>query len=140
MALPKPKKIQVERYVGGLSQFKKIDNPIKLSANESALGPSPKAIEAFKRDKDKIFMYPESDSTFLRDVISKKFNIDPKKIICGAGSDQIFDLTCRLFLESGDEVIVTEFGFIMHRIYALLHKANVLLAKRKTLKHQLMKY
>ena len=76
MALPKPKKIQVERYVGGLSQFKKIDNPIKLSANESALGPSPKAIEALERDKDKIFKYPESDSTSLRDVLSSKFNID----------------------------------------------------------------
>jgi len=57
MTLPKPIKIEVERYVGGLSQFKKIDNPIKLSANESALGPSPKAIEAFERDKDKIFKY-----------------------------------------------------------------------------------
>ena len=85
MTLPKPIKIDVERYVGGLSQFKKIDNPIKLSANESALGPSPKAIKAFERDKDKIFKYPESDSNSLRDVLSSKFNIDPKRIICGAG-------------------------------------------------------
>jgi len=96
MTLPKPIKIDVERYVGGLSQLKKIDNPIKLSANESALGPSPKAIEAFERDKDKIFKYPESDSNSLRDVLSSKFNIDSKRIICGAGSDQIFDLTCQL--------------------------------------------
>ena len=55
MILPKPIKFKVERYVGGLSQFKKIDNPIKLSANESALGPSPKAIQAIEKDKDKIF-------------------------------------------------------------------------------------
>ena len=54
MTLPKPIKSKVERYVGGLSQFKKIDNPIKLSANESALGPSPKAIEAFEKEKNKI--------------------------------------------------------------------------------------
>ena len=134
MTLPKPRKIQVERYVGGLSKFNKIDNPIKLSANESALGSSPKAIEAFERDKDKIFKYPESDCTSLRDVLSEKFKIDPKRIICGAGSDQIFDLTCQLFLESGDEVIVTEFGFIMHRIYASLHNARVLLAKEKNFK------
>ena len=134
MTLPKPIKIDVERYVGGLSQLKKIDNPIKLSANESALGPSPKAIEAFERDKDKIFKYPESDSNSLRDVLSSKFNIDSKRIICGAGSDQIFDLTCQLFLEPEDEVIVTKFGFIMHRIYASLHKAKVLLAKEKNFK------
>ena len=134
MTLPKPRKINVERYIGGLSQLKKIDNPIKLSANESALGPSPKAITAFEKDKDKIFKYPESDSTTLRDLISKKFNIDSKRIICGAGSDQIFDLTCKLFLEPGDEVIVTEFGFIMHRIYASLCQAKVVLAKERNFK------
>ena len=134
MTLPKPVKLEVERYVGGLSMFKNIDNPIKLSANESALGPSPKAIRAFERDKNKIFKYPESDSNSLRDLISKKFNIDTNRIICGAGSDQIFDLTCHLFLEPGDEVVVTEFGFIMHRIYASLYKAKVILAKEKNFK------
>ena len=134
MILPKPKNINVERYVGGLSKFKKIENPIKLSANESALGASPKAINSFEKQKDKIFNYPESNSNLLRDSISKKFNIDPDKIICGSGSDQIFDFICKVFLERGDEVIVTEFGFIMHRIYASLHGAKVLLAKEKNFK------
>ena len=134
MTLPKPIKFKVERYIGGLSQFKKIDNPIKLSANESALGPSPKAIQAFEDDKNNIFKYPESDSESLREVLSKKFNIDPKRIICGSGSDQIFDFTCHLFLKPEDEVIVTEFGFIMHRIYASLHNAKVILAKKKKFK------
>ena len=134
MNLPKPIKFGVERYVGGLSQFKKIVNPIKLSANESALGPSPKAIKVFEKEKNKIFKYPESDSNSLREVLSTKFNIDAKRIICGSGSDQIFDFTCRLFLEPGDEVIVTEFGFIMHKIYASLYKAKVILAKEKNFK------
>ena len=134
MTLPKPVKLEVERYVGGLSQFEKIDNPIKLSANESALGPSPKAIHAFEKDKDKIFKYPESDSNSLRDLISKKFNVDANRIICGAGSDQIIDLVCKVFLDKGDEVIVTQFGFIMHRIYASLHKAKIKFAKEKNFK------
>ena len=131
MDLPKPIKFEVERYVGGLSQFKKAQNPIKLSANESALGPSPKAIQAFESEKNNILKYPESDSKSLREILSKKLNIEPTRIICGAGSDQIFDLTCHLFLEPGDEVIVTEFGFIMHRIYASLYKAKIILAKEK---------
>ena len=75
-------------------------------------------------------------SNSLREVLSNKFKIDSKKIICGSGSDQIFDLTCRLFLNPGDEVIVTEFGFIMHKIYASIYKAKVVLAKKKILKHQ----
>ena len=134
MAFPKPRNINVERYVGGLSKFKKIDNSIKLSANESALGPSPKAIKAFKRDKNKILKYPESDSNSLRDVIAKKFNIQSNRIICGAGSDQIFDLVCKSFLQKGDEVVVTEFGFIMHKIYASIHGAKVLIAKENKYK------
>ncbi len=134
MSLPKPRNIKVERYIGGLSKFKKIDNPIKLSANESALGASPKAINAFEKDKNKISKYPESDSNSLRNAISKKFNIDHNRIICGSGSDQIFDLVCKLFLESEDEVVVSEFGFIMHRIYASIHGAKVILAKEKNYK------
>ena len=82
MTLPMPKKNTVERYVGGLSKVKKIGNPIKLSANESALGPSPKAIKSVEKNNKKIFRYPESDSFKLREIISKKFKIDPKKIIC----------------------------------------------------------
>ena len=131
MTLPKPISMNIDRYVGGLEKFEKIKNPIKLSANESALGASPQAIKAFENDKDKIFKYPESDSSTLRDVISKKFNINANRIICGAGSDQIFDLTCKLFLKQNDEVIVSEFGFIMHRIYASLYGAKILLASEK---------
>jgi len=134
MTLPKPINFKVERYIEGLSQFKKIDNPIKLSANESALGPSPKAIQAIEKDKNKIFKYPESDSNSLREILSKKFDIDPGKIICGSGSDQIFNFICHLFLEPGDEVVATEFGFIMYRIYASFYKAKVILAKEKNFK------
>tara|TARA_E500000331_G_scaffold121247_1_gene118439 strand:- start:18196 stop:19275 length:1080 start_codon:yes stop_codon:yes gene_type:complete len=134
MPLPRANKINVERYIGGLSKFKKVKNPIKLSANESALGPSPRAIKAFAKDKNKIFNYPDSDSSYLRSLLSKKFKIKTDRIICGAGSDQIFDLICKIFLRTGDEVIVTEFGFIMHRIYASMNGAKVLLAKEKKYK------
>ena len=134
MTLPKPRSINAEKYIWGLSKFKKIDKPIKLSANESALGPSPKATKALKGDKSKIFRYPETDSDSLRNVISKKFHIDADRVICGAGSDQIFDLTCKLFLTPGDEVVVTEFGFIMYRIYASHYGAKVLFAKEKNYK------
>ena len=66
MILPKPRNINIERYIGGLSKYKKIDNPFKLSANESALGASSKAIKAYEKYKDKIFKYPESDSECLK--------------------------------------------------------------------------
>jgi len=138
---PKPRKIKAEKYVGGLSrgiQWEYSDDAIKLSANESALGPSPEAIRAFEKNKNNLFRYPDDDSEDLRDKIAQTFNtiyelkgIDRRRIICGAGSDQIFDLICKVFLARGDEVIVTQFGFIMHRIYASLHKAKIRFAKEK---------
>jgi len=141
---PKPRKIKAEKYVGGLSrgiQWEYLDDAIKLSANESALGPSPEAIRAFEKNKNSLFRYPDDDSEDLRDKIAQTFNtiyglkgIDRRRIICGAGSDQIFDLICKVFLEHGDEVIVTQFGFIMHRIYASLYKAKIRFAKEKNFK------
>jgi len=80
MTLPKPRKIQFERYTEGLSQFKKINNPIKLSANESALGPSPRAIEAFEREKNKIFKYPESDSFYCEMLYLKNLILILKEL------------------------------------------------------------
>ena len=74
MTLPKPINFKVEKYIGGLSKFKKIDNPIKLSSNESALGPSPKAIQAFEKNKNNLFRYPDDDSQELRDKIAHIFN------------------------------------------------------------------
>ena len=144
MNLPKPRKINAEKYVGGFSrsiQWECLDDAIKMSANESALGPSPEAIRAFEKNKNNLFRYPDDDSGGLRDKIAQTFNdiyelkgINPRRIICGSGSDQIFDLICKVFLSRGDEVIVTQFGFLMHRIYASLHKATIRFAKEKNFK------
>ena len=80
MNLPKPKKINAERYVAGLSLFKQKTAKIKLSANESALGPSPKAIKEFSKVAKNLKRYPDSDGVFLRKVLSKKFKLDPKEL------------------------------------------------------------
>ena len=131
----KPRKIKVEKYVGGLSSLGYSKNPIKLSANESALGPSPKAIRAFANSKNILFRYPvDNDCKDLRSKIEDMFNIDKNKIVCGAGSNQIIDLVCKVFLDKGDEVIVTQFGFIMYKIYASLHRAKVIFAEEKNFK------
>mgnify|MGYP006107744625 FL=1 len=90
MKLPKPKKIVAEKYVAGLSQFKQKMAKIKLSANESALGPSPKAIKEYNKVSKNFKRYPDSDGNFLRQVIANKFKIDKNRILLGSGSDQIF--------------------------------------------------
>ena len=134
MNLPKPKKINAEKYVAGLSLFKQKIAKIKLSANESALGPSPKAIKEFNKVAKNLKRYPDSDGIFLRHVLAKKFKLDLKRIILGSGSDQIFELICKAFLNKNDEVIVPEYSFIIYRIYSKIYGAKVKYAKEKNFK------
>ncbi|MFL2883410.1 MAG: histidinol-phosphate transaminase [Pelagibacteraceae bacterium] len=131
MKLPKAKKINAEKYVAGLSLFKKKSAKIKLSANESALGPSPKAIRIFYEVAKNIQRYPDSNGSNLKKIISKKFNLNHKQLILGSGSDQIFELVCKAFLNPNDEVIVSKNSFILYRIYSKLNGAKVLFAKEK---------
>ena len=133
MNLPKFKKIGFEPYKPGKSKLSRIINITKLSANESALGTSPKV----KREIDKkinLSKYPDSKSKNLRLTISKKFNCNFEKIICGAGSDEIIQIICQLFLKTRDEVIVPQFSFLMYRIYSKNVGANVVYAKEKNYK------
>ena len=122
------------KYVGGLSQIKNINNPIKLSANESALGPSKKAIAAFIQHNKKIFRYPDGNSNDLIKTISKNFKLNTNNIIVGNGSDEIISLACQLFLDRNDEVIVTEYSFLMFRIYAKIFGGKVIFAQEDDFK------
>ncbi len=129
MNLPKPNKINAEKYVAGLSLFKKRTAKIKLSANESALGPSPKAIKEFVKVSKNLKKYPDSEGRLLKKVLADKFKLDPNKIILGTGSDQIFELICKTFINKNDEVIVPEFSFIIYRIYSKISGAKIKYAK-----------
>ena len=131
MKLPKAKNINAEKYVAGLSLFKKRTVKIKLSANESALGPSPRAISEYNKISKNFKRYPDSESTFLRKKLAKKFKLEPRQIIVGSGSDQILELICKAFLKKNDEVIVSKFSFIVYRIYSKINEAKVVYAKEK---------
>ena len=134
MRLPKPNKIQAEKYVAGISVFKKRLAKIKLSANESALGPSPKAKKEYLKVSKSFARYPDSNGTFLRKTLSNKFKIDEKRIILGSGSDQIFELICKSYLKKGDEVIVPKYSFIIYRIYSKMNGAKVIYSKENNFK------
>ena len=129
------KKINVEAYIPGKSNFGKLKKVIKLSANESALGVSPRVKKILTAKKINTFKYPDGRSNKLRDKISKKFKCDKNKIICGSGSDEVIQMICQLFLNSNDEVIVPQFSFLMYRIYAKIVGAKVIFAKEKNLKY-----
>jgi histidinol-phosphate aminotransferase len=131
MKLPKAKNLNAEKYVAGLSLFNQKTAKIKLSANESALGPSPKAVKEYIKVSKNFKRYPDSEGTFFRETIAKKFKLDSNRIILGAGSDQIFEFVCKAFLNKNDEVIVTQYSFIIYRIYSKLNFAKIVYASEK---------
>jgi len=133
MTLPKFRKINVQSYRPGKSRLSRIKNIVKLSANESALGVSPKVKKEINK-KINFSKYPDSKSNNLRLAISKKFKCEFEKIICGAGSDEIIQIICQLFLKPKDEVIVSQYSFLMYRIYSKIAGANVLFARENNYK------
>ena len=134
MTIPKFKTFKIEAYKPGKSNIGKIKNIIKLSANESALGVSPKVMKILTNKNLILSKYPDSKSRILRKEISKKFNCDFNKIICGAGSDEIIQMICQLYLKPSDEVIVPQYSFLMYRIYAKIVGAKIVFSKEKNFK------
>ena len=128
------KKFSLEAYKPGKSNIKKKGNIIKLSANESALGISPKAKKVLLNKNSFFNRYPDNKSKKLRKQISKSFKCDENKIICGAGSDEVIQMLCQLFLNPKDEVIVPEFSFLMYRIYSKIVGAKVIFSKEQNFK------
>ena len=134
MTEPRFKKFDIEAYKPGKSSIKRFKKIIKLSANESALGVSLRVKKIVSKKKFKLFRYPDGKSIKLRYQISKKFRCNKDKIICGAGSDEVIQMICQLFLKPGDEVIIPQFSFLMYRIYSKIVGAKVVFAKEEKFK------
>ncbi len=129
MINPSFRKINLQAYKPGRSITKKNNKIIKLSANESALGISYKAKKVLKTFNSNISKYPDGKFKELINTISKKYNCNVNKVICGSGSDEIIQMLCQLFLNKGDEVIVPQYSFLMYRIYAKIVGAKVIYSK-----------
>ena len=128
------KKLNIEAYKPGKSNLKRFKKIIKLSANESALGMSLRVKKVMSNKKLNFSKYPDGKSKLLRNQIAKKFNCNMDRIICGAGSDEVIQMLCQLFLKPKDDVIVPQFSFLMYRIYAKIAGANVIFSKEKNYK------
>ena len=97
--VPNPGILDIAPYTPGKSPVPEPGRKVfKLSANETPFGPSPKAIEVYKEAAAHLEDYPEGTSRVLREAIGRAFGLDPDRIICGAGSDEILNLLAHTYL------------------------------------------
>lgn len=132
--VPKPGILDIEAYVPGESKLPSGVKPAKLSSNESPLGPSPKAVQAFEAAAADLERYPDGQATLLRNAIAHRYGLDAGRIVCGAGSDEILTMLAHAYLGAGDEAIYTEHGFLVYRIAILANGATPVVAPERDLK------
>src|ERR1700726_1344062 len=113
---PRPGVLDIAAYVPGKSSAPGVAKIFKLSSNETPLGPSPRAIAAYKAAADHLEDYPDGSASELREAIARAFGLDPERIVCGAGSDDLLNLLARAYLADGDEAIHTTHGFLVYPI------------------------
>ncbi|MFO1242309.1 MAG: histidinol-phosphate transaminase [Rickettsiales bacterium] len=118
LPIPKPGIMKISPYTPGKSG-KTAARTIKLSSNENSYGPSPKAIAAYEEAFKKLNRYPDANATELREAIGEVQGVDPSRIVCGAGSDELIGLLVNAYAGEGDEVLYCEHGFLMYKIYTL---------------------
>jgi histidinol-phosphate aminotransferase len=111
-----PSILEIAAYVPGKSKAAPGIEPIKLSANESPLGASPKAQEAYRYHAHNLAIYPDGAATQLREAIGEVHGLDPQKIGVGSGSDELLHLIAQLYLQPGDEAVMSQFGFLVYPI------------------------
>ena len=113
---PRPGVLAIDPYVPGKSKAPGVARVFKLSSNETPLGPSPKALAAYHAVGEQLQDYPDGDSTALREAIGRTFGLDPSRIVCGAGSDDLLNLIADAYLRDGDEAIHTTHAFLVYPI------------------------
>lgn len=124
---PQPGILEIAPYAPGKSGAPG-SNAIKLSSNESPLGASPRAIAAFARVAETLEVYPEGTSKVLREALGEVHGLDPARIVCGNGSDDLLHLLAQVYLGEGDEAVMSEYGFSVYPIVTRGAGARIVMA------------
>ena len=131
---PQPGILDIAVYVPGESHVPSGMIPVKLSSNESPLGPSAKAIAAFRKAAESLERYPDGNATDLRNAIARVYGLDANRLVCGAGSDELISLLTHAYVGTGDETLFPEHGFLMYKIATMVNGGTPVTAPEKNLR------
>jgi len=130
---PRPEVMAIAAYVGGEAKLPGINRVIKLSSNEGPFGPPPAAREAAAKAAADMNRYPDGGSVELRKAIGARFGLDPARIVCGTGSDELIQHICHIYGGPGTDIIMSMHGFTMYQIAGTYAGSRVLKAPERNL-------
>ncbi len=130
---PRPGVLDIAPYVPGKSKGSHGKTVHKLSSNETPLGTSDAARAAIEAVARNLELYPDGSSAELRAAIGEVYGLNPDRIICGAGSDEVLSLIAYGYLGQGDEAIYSEHGFLVYDIAIRAAGATPVIAPEKDL-------
>jgi len=113
---PRPGILDINPYVGGNAGAEDQQTVINIASNESPLGPSRLALDAYRQAADNLHLYPDGDSFALRSALARRHGLPLEQIVCGAGSDELLTNLARAYAGPGDEIIYSAYGFMMYPI------------------------
>jgi histidinol-phosphate aminotransferase len=131
---PRPGILDISPYVGGRAAVPGMAKVVKLSANESPLGPSPAAIAALKATAHDLALYPDSEARLLREAIARAYGLDVNRIVVGGeGSGPLLTMMANAYLRAGDEVVLSQHAFALYEIATRANSAiPVFVPERRT--------
>ena len=130
---PRPEILEISPYVGGEATLEGVNRVYKLSSNEGAFGVPPGAQEAFRRVAGELYRYPDGSALELRRAIGARFGLDPERIVCGAGSDDLIYQLCAAYGGPGREILMTEHGFSIYHIAGTSAGSRVIKTRERNL-------
>ena len=113
---PRPSILSIDPYVAGESSLPGVNRVVKLSSNENPFGPPPSAVEAIAAAAREMHRYPDSAATALREAIGARFGLDPARIVCGNGSDELIQHIILAYGGEGTELVMSAHGFVMYDV------------------------
>ena len=113
---PRAGVLDIAAYVPGKSKATGGAKLFKLSSNETPLGASPKAIEAYRACAGALELYPDGSASELREAIGRVYGLSAERIVCGNGSDDLLHLLTMAYVGPGDEGLYSEYGFLVYPI------------------------
>ena len=102
-----------------------VDAVLRLSANENPIGPSPRVVEAIRREAPRVHLYPDGGCTEVRQALAGRLGVSAESIVVGNGADELLAMLARAAFDPGDEVVVPHPAFEPYGTEATLSGATV---------------